>query len=127
VQLSVWIGARFCYGKKGMGMERKDLIGTAVMHKIFGQGIVEDAYDNYIEVFFSQKGKKSKFSYPSCFQGFLELMTDEMKMDIEADLVVWKIESGADEKEKLKQQYMKTQQTIMERHIAAEEKKKWRL
>ena len=104
-------------------MEIKDLIGVAVAHKIFGQGIVEDAHDNYIEVFFSQKRKKSKFSYPSCFQEFLKLVTDEKKADVEADLVVWRIESGAEQKEELKQQYLKTQQAIMERREAAERKK----
>ena len=65
MQLSVWIVARFSYcisiqrelpeadpvgGKKGAGMEIKYLIGAAVAHKMFGQGIVEDAHDNYIEV-----------------------------------------------------------------------------
>lgn len=63
-------------------MEIKDLIGSSVVHKMFGQGIVEDGHDNYIEVFFSQKGKKSIFSYPSCFQGFLELLTEEKKVDV---------------------------------------------
>jgi len=104
-------------------MEIKDLVGAAVAHKIFGQGIVEDAHDNYIEVFFSQKGKKSKFSYPSCFQGFLTLLEEEKKADIEADLVIWRVESGAEQKEELKQQYLKTQQAIMERREAAERKK----
>lgn len=104
-------------------MEIKDLIGAAVTHRMFGQGIVEEAHDNYIEVFFPQKGKKSKFFYPSCFQGFLELLTDEKKTDVEADLVIWRVESGAKQKEELKQQYLKTQQAIMERRAAAEEKK----
>lgn len=90
-------------------MEIKDLIGVAVRHKMFGQGMVEDAHENYIEVFFSEKGKKSKFSYPSYFQGFLELVTDERKADVEADLAVWRMESGAEEKEALKRQYIKTQ------------------
>ena len=49
MQLSVWIVARFSYGKKGAGMEIKDLVGAVVAHKIFGQGIVEDAHDNYLE------------------------------------------------------------------------------
>lgn len=104
-------------------MDIKDLIGVAVKHKIFGQGVVEDTHENYIEVIFQQKGKKSKFSYPSCFQGFLELIADERKADVEADLVVWRIESGAEEKEALKQQYIKTQQAIEVRKLAAEEKK----
>ena len=104
-------------------MEIKELISAAVVHKIFGQGIVEEAHDNYIEVFFSQKGKKSKFSYPSCFQGFLTLLEEEKKADVEADLVIWRVESGAEQKEELKQQYLKTQQAIMERREAAERKK----
>lgn len=52
-------------------MEIKDLIGASVEHKIFGQGIVEKAHDNYIEVFFPQKGKKSKFSYYPVFRDSL--------------------------------------------------------
>ena len=104
-------------------MEVKDLVGVAVAHRMFGQGIVEDAHDNYIEVFFSQKGKKSKFSYPSCFQGYLTLLEEEKKADVEADLVIWRVESGAEQKEELKQQYLKTQQAIMERREAAERKK----
>jgi len=104
-------------------MENKDLVGVAVVHKMFGQGIVEDTHDNYIEVFFSKNGKKSKFSYPSCFQGFLELLAEEKKADVEADIVIWREESGAEKKEELKQQYLKTQQAIMERREAAERKK----
>lgn len=104
-------------------MEIKDLIGVAVEHKMFGQGIVEEAYDKYVEVRFTQKNKKCKFSYPSCFDGYLNLVTDEKKADVEADLVVWRIDSGAEQKEELKQQYMKTQQAIIARRVAAEEKK----
>ena len=104
-------------------MEIKDLIGAAVTHKIFGQGIVEDAHDNYIEVFFSKRGKKSKFSYPSCFQGFLSLLAEEKKADVEADLVIWRVESRVEQKEELKQQYLKTLQSIIERRDAVEKKK----
>ena len=89
-------------------MEIKDLIGAAVTHRMFGQGIVEEAHDNYIEVFFSQKGKKSKFSYPSCFQGYLTLLEEEKKADVEADLVIWRVERRTEQKEELKQQYLKT-------------------
>ena len=50
-------------------MEIKDLIGVAVKHKMYGQGVVEDAHDNYIEVIFQQKGKKSKFFLSILFSG----------------------------------------------------------
>lgn len=50
-------------------------------------------------------------------------MIEEKKADVEADLVIWRVESGAEQKEELKQQYLKTQQVIMERRVAAEEKK----
>lgn len=122
MQLSVWITARFSFERKGAGMKSKGLIGVTVKHKMFGYGVVESEYDNYIEVVFTQKSKRCKFSYPSCFQGFLELTTDEKKTDIEADLESWRIESGVEHKEALKEQYMKTQKAIMERRIAAEKR-----
>lgn len=52
-------------------MEIKDLIGAAVTHRMFGQGIVEEAHDNYIEVFFSQKGKKRNFPIHPVFRDSL--------------------------------------------------------
>ena len=110
-------------GKKGGRMEIKDLVGVAVEHKIYGHGIVENVYDKYIEVMFIQRNKNCKFSYPSCFDGYLNLLTDEKKAIVEADLAVWRNESSIVQKEKLRQQYMKTQLSITARRVAAEEKK----
>lgn len=104
-------------------MESKDLVGVTVKHKMFGQGVVESVNDNHIEIAFIQESKKCKFSYPSCFQGYLELTSDEKRADIEADLENWRIESGAEQKEVLKEQYIKTQKSIIARRAAAEEKK----
>lgn len=104
-------------------MEIKDLVGVAVEHKMYGHGIVENVYDKYIEVMFIQRNKKCKFSYPSCFDGYLNLLTDEKTAIVEADLAAWKNESSTVQKEKLRQQYMKTQLSIMARRVAAEEKK----
>ena len=42
---------------------------------------------------------------------------------VQADLEKWKVESGALVEEKMKKEYEKTQQEILERKIAAEEKK----
>lgn len=104
-------------------MEGRDLVGVTVEHKIFGQGVVESAWDNYIEVTFIKNSKRCKFSYPSCFQEFLKLTTNEKQTDVETDLEKWKIESGAEKKEVLREQYIKTQRGIEARRIAAEEKK----
>jgi len=103
-------------------MEVKELIGTEVFHKVFGTGFIEDAHDNYIQVLF-QSEKRSNFSYPSCFDRFLVLKSEENREDVNADLVLWRMESGAEQKEALRQQYLKTQQAIEARRIAAEERK----
>ena len=52
-------------------MEIKDLIGAAVAHKIFGQGVVESAWDNYIEVTFIKILKDVNFLIHLASKSFL--------------------------------------------------------
>lgn len=109
--------------KEGETMEIKDLIGARVVHKLFGEGIIENAHDRYLEVAFLEKNKKSRFSYPSCFNGFLELKTEEKIREVEIELEAWRIESGEENREELKRQYWKTQMGILARRDEAEERK----
>lgn len=104
-------------------VESKDLIKETVIHKAFGKGVIRNAYGKILEIDFPQYGKHSKFIYPSCFDGFLRLEKEEKEKDVAEDLKQWRISSGAEEKEKLRQQYQKTQQAIKARRMAAEEKK----
>ena len=61
-------------------MEVKDLVGVAVAHRMFGKGIVEDAHDNYIEVFFSQKAlRKVNFPIHPVFRDILHFWKKRRK------------------------------------------------
>ena len=101
----------------------ENLIEEKVIHKSFGTGIIRSVDDKYLEVDFPERNKKSKFSYPSCFNGFLTLENGQKQAEVQKDLEQWKIESGVVQKEKLRCQYEKTMQEIRARKIAAGEKK----
>ena len=51
-------------------MKIEEIIGETVIHKSFGNGIIREAHDKYLEVEFSEKKKQCKFMYPSCFDGY---------------------------------------------------------
>lgn len=104
-------------------MEIQKLLNEIVMHKTFGKGVINSVDDQYLQVKFFEGSKTSKFVYPSCFDGFLMLENKEKQADIQKNLEQWKVESGANQKEKLKRQYEKTMLGIKTRRIAAEEKK----
>ncbi|MCM1025404.1 MAG: hypothetical protein NC432_03150 [Roseburia sp.] len=105
-------------------MEIKNLIEETVIHKAFGKGTIKEAYDNYLEVEFPGCGKRSKFSYPSCFDGFLRLEGGEKEKAVQEELERWREDNGIAQKEICRQQYEKTRQAIRERRLAAEEKRK---
>ena len=104
-------------------MDSKKLVNQTVMHKTFGNGIIRSVDEKYLEVDFTEKGKISKFSYPSCFYGFLSIKDISLQPEIDAVVEVWKHESGTMQKEELKKRYEKTIHDIETRRIAAEEKK----
>lgn len=105
-------------------VEADKLINQTVIHKSFGKGIIIRIVDKkYLEVDFTEKGKVSKFAYPSCFYGFLTLEDSSLQVEIDAVVEVWKQESGVLQKEELRHQYEKTMRGIEARRLAAEEKK----
>lgn len=104
-------------------MEADRLINQMVIHKSFGKGIICSVDEKYMVVEFLKKCGLSKFAYPSCFNGFLTLVNDELQLEIEEVVEVWKQESGIVQKEDLKRQYEKTIQGIKARQIAAEERR----
>lgn len=104
-------------------IETDQLINKTVIHKSYGKGIICSVDGKYLEVDFTEKGKVSKFVYPSCFNGFLTLEKSKLQSEIDSVIEVWKQESGAVRKEELRHQYEKTIQGIEARRIAAEEKK----
>ena len=104
-------------------VDLEKLGNQTVIHKIFGKGIILSVDEKYLEVNFTERGKVSKFSYPSCFHGFLTIENSSLQKEIDAVVEVWKQESGIMQKEEFKKQYEKTMQSIEARRLAAEEKK----
>lgn len=101
----------------------ENLVEETVVHKSFGTGIIRCVDDKYLEVDFLKKNKKSKFVYPSCFNGFLMLKNEEKQKEVQRDLEQWEAESGAAWKEELRHRSEKTMQEIRVRQAAVEEKK----
>lgn len=93
------------------------------MHKTLGKGIIRSADEEYLEIYFTEKGKISKFSYPSCFYGFLTVEDNSLQPEIETVVEAWKQESDIVHKEELRKRYEKTIHDIETRRLAAEEKK----
>ena len=104
-------------------MEAGSLINLAVVHKIFGSGMIRGADEKYIEVEFAQKNKVSKFAYPLCFQQFLTLENVELQEEMQKIIEIWKVENGIDKKEEIWKMHEKTVQGIKDRQLAAEERK----
>lgn len=103
--------------------ETKKLINQAVVHKSLGKGVIRSADEKYLEVYFPEKGRNSRFSYPSCFDGFMVLENSELQSDVTAAVEIWRVESGAASKEKIRQQYENTMKRIEARKASVEEKK----
>lgn len=104
-------------------MDLEKLVNRTVIHKSFGKGIIRSVDGKYLEVDFMEKGKVSKFPYPSCFNGFLTMEDYELQLEISSVVEVWKVESGAIQKEELRRRYEKTMQGIEARRLAVEDKK----
>jgi len=103
-------------------MEAEKLIDALVIHKSFGEGIIKEADEKYLNVEFAD-GKTSRFMYPAGFDKFLTLKDKRKQNAVEKDVAVWREESGEVRREKLRLQYQKTQDAIIARREAAEEKK----
>ena len=99
-------------------MDINKLLDEVVIHKTFGRGVISSIDNKYVIVEFKEINKISKFGYPAGFDGFLSIENREKQEDMEKELEVWREESGAEKKEELKQQYLKTQQAIMESKTA---------
>ena len=104
-------------------MDLEKLVNQTVIHLFYGEGIIRNADEKYLEVDFKGKGKISKFPYPSCFDGFLDLEDSDLQTEITSVVEAWKVESGAAQKEKLRHRYEKTMQGIEARRQAAKDKK----
>lgn len=104
-------------------MDLEKLVNQTVIHKSYGKGIIHNVDENYLEVDFIEKGKVSKFPYPSCFNGFLDLEDCDLQTEITSVVEVWKLKNGVIQKEALRHQYEKTMRGIEARRLAAEVKK----
>ena len=56
-----------------MGVERINLCGEFVTHKVFGRGKIIKCENNSIIVLFNESSEGKKFVYPSALGSFLEL------------------------------------------------------
>lgn len=95
------------------------LLDENVVHKSFGKGVINSADGKYVDVEFFKGNKKSRFLYPSCFQGFLRLENDEKQAEAEKDLEQWKVENGIMQKEQLRLIHEKTAKAINARKATA--------
>lgn len=117
------ITARFYSEERKIKVKADSLVGEVIVHKVFGSGVVQEVHDTYLEVEFKEGKKHCKFLYPSCFDGYVRLENQTMQRRTQNDLRQWKKLSGALQEEELRKEYEKTQQEILERKNAAEEKK----
>lgn len=97
-------------------MKAENLINEQVKHFAFGEGTVSGAEGNILTVRF-ENGKESKFSYPSCFYKFVEIVDDGLKGKIEKDVEKWLVDSGTLKQEQLNKKTMETQEEIKKREI----------
>lgn len=71
----------------GQGKERLDemnLTGKRVYHRKFGDGIITEQKETTIAVAFWNETKM--FSYPDCFQTFLEILDTDLKEEIQEEV-----------------------------------------
>lgn len=104
-------------------MDIKHLEGEELVHTIYGKGLIIEADKQYLEVEFKGYQKTCRFSYPSCFDGFVKLSNENLQADVKQALADWKVESGALEKEAIRKKSERTQKAIKQRVTAAEERR----
>lgn len=105
-------------------MEITDLVEETVIHKSFGKGVIQNANEKYLEVFFIECNRWSKFLYPSCFDVFLKLENEKKGNEVAKDVEQWRIDSGENQRKKWKRQYEARERAMRERQSMPEEKKK---
>ena len=104
-------------------MKISDLIDEQIVHKVYGKGIITSIEDDYLNATF-ENGKDSKFSFPSCFDKFINLANEEKQQELQQFVNKWKEENGIFEQEMIHKMTAETQAGIIKR---AEEREKRRL
>ncbi len=103
-------------------LEIGKLINVVVIHKSLGEGSIKSVDQKYLSVEF-ENGKISRFIYPACFDEFLTIKDKRKQNAVEKDVAIWREESGKIQQEEMRLQYQRTQETIVARRAAAEERK----
>ena len=62
-----------------------DFVGEAVLHKVFGKGIIVEVINEYLFVQFTKQADLKKFCYPDAFDQYLEAESKNFKKQIEFD------------------------------------------
>jgi len=106
---------------KGNVVKLDFLLKEEVNHRAFGQGIVESIVNNLLEVKFEDRS--CKFTYPSCFYGFLTLVNKEKQEIVDKDIAVWHVESGTKRQEELDRLTSKTQEGIKKREYDRQQRR----
>lgn len=97
-------------------MKAENLINEEVNHFAYGKGVVAQVEANILTVGF-ENGKECKFSYPSCFYKFVEIVNADLKAKIDKDVERWLVDSGTLKQEQLNKKTMETQEEIKKREL----------
>ena len=103
-------------------MKADVLLNEVVVHRLYGEGVVEKAVENRIEVVF-ENTKRCIFIVPSCFDKFLKLKGEDKQAMIDEELLKWKEENGVFKKEELLKKMQDRQEGINQRGAEREKRK----
>ena len=103
-------------------MKISELIDEKIVHKVYGQGTIKSIEDEYLNATF-ENGKESKFSFPSCFDKFIQLADSEKCKEIQQFVNKWKYENGIFEQEMIHKMTAETQAGIKRREEERERRR----
>lgn len=85
-----------------------NIIGRRVRHRSYGTGTIIEQTENTITVQFESKAGNSKFPYPQCFDGFLNLEDSDAAQEAEKE-----IKKLGEIKKERQEQYRKEVETVI--------------
>ena len=103
-------------------MQVETLLNEIVVHRLYGEGIIEAVDGNRITVVFEDT-KKCTFLVPSCFDKFLRLKGDDKQDEIDEALMQWKTENAVFKSEELQKKMKNRQEGIDQRGREREKRK----
>lgn len=104
-------------------MDYRVLIGEEVFHTRFQTGVIQDADEEHLSVYFEAANKSCSFAAPSCFGSFIKMKDAQKQEMVKAEYAAWYTLSGEQHKDEMRNKMKTTQEDILRREKEREERR----